>query len=284
MNILSIQSHVAYGHVGNAAATFPLQRLGFEVWPVHTVLFSNHAGYASFKGRVLAVDDVRGVIAGIEDLGLFRQCDAVLSGYLGDSPLGEVVLETVEKVRAANPNMLYCCDPVMGDVGSDIYVRETIPPFLRKKAVKAADIITPNLFELSLLTGRDLTDMDDVIAATRGLIANGPKLALVTSVNRPGLTNGNIEMIAVSASEAYLISTPKISFGITPNGAGDVASALFLAYCLKGMRLNEVLENVARVLFAMFTESKRRDTRELQVIAAQDCLVSTDKPFKAVMI
>ncbi len=284
MNILSIQSHVAFGHVGNAAATFPLQRLGFEVWPVHTVLFSNHAGYDSFKGRVMAVDDVRDVIAGIEDLGVFGQCDAVLSGYLGDSPLGEVVLETVEKVRAANPSMLYCCDPVMGDVGSDIYVRETIPPFLRKKAIKAADIITPNLFELSLLTGRELLDMDDIIEAARGLIANGPKLALVTSVNRPGLTNGNIEMIALSASEAYLISTPKISFDITPNGAGDVASALFLAYCLKGMRLSEVLENVARVLFAMFRESKRRDTRELQVIAAQDCLVSTDTPFKAVMI
>ena len=125
---MSIQSSVAYGYVGNSAAVFPLQRLGHEVWPVLTVHFSNHTGYGAWRGPLLDPADVREVVAGIEDRGVLEHCDAVLSGYQGDPAVGGVILEAVEKVKAANPHAVYCCDPVMGDVGRGMFVRPVCWP------------------------------------------------------------------------------------------------------------------------------------------------------------
>ena len=135
MKILSIQSSVAYGHVGNSAAVFPLQRLGHEVWPVLTVHFSNHTGYGAWRGPLLDPADVREVIAGIGDRGVLGECDAVLSGYQGDPAVGAVILDAVATVKAANPAAVYCCDPVMGDVGRGMFVRPGIPEFMRDTVV-----------------------------------------------------------------------------------------------------------------------------------------------------
>jgi pyridoxine kinase len=111
LNILSVQSSVAYGHVGNSAAVFPLQRMGLEVWPVNTVHFSNHTGYGHWRGQVLPAEDVAGIIRGIEERGVLGDCDAVLSGYLGDPSLGEVVVGTVGRVKRLNAKAIYCCAP-----------------------------------------------------------------------------------------------------------------------------------------------------------------------------
>src|SRR5438105_12430449 len=165
MNILSIQSWVAYGHVGNAAAVFPMQRLGHDVWAVNTLQFSNHPGYGAFRGQVFPADAVREVVNGIADRGLLPSCDAVLSGYLGDPAVGGVVLDTVMMVKSANPNALYCCDPVIGDTGPGIYVREGIPEFMRTRALPEADIVTPNLFELLQLAGRQAHSLIEIRAA-----------------------------------------------------------------------------------------------------------------------
>ena len=155
MKILSVQSSVAYGHVGNSAAVFPLQRLGHEVWPVLTVHFSNHTGYGEWRGPLLAADDVADVIAGIQDRGVLGQADAVLSGYQGDPAVGAVILDAVERVKELNPDAVYCCDPVMGDVGRGMFVRPGIPEFMRDSVVPKADILTPNHFELDFLAGRE---------------------------------------------------------------------------------------------------------------------------------
>ena len=156
---------MAYGHVGNSAAVFPLQRLGHEVWPVITVHFSNHTGYGAWRGPLLDPDDVREVIAGIDDRGALAGVDAVLSGYQGDSAVGAVILDAVARVKSLNPNAVYCCDPVMGDVGRGMFVRPGIPEFMRDTVVPAADILTPNHFELDFLAGVDTTSMDEVLAA-----------------------------------------------------------------------------------------------------------------------
>src|ERR671920_2606930 len=153
MNILSIQSHVAYGHVGNAAATFPLQRIGVEVWPIHTVQFSNHTGYGAWTGRVFDAPMIEERVEGIAARGVLAACDGVLSGYMGSADIGNAILSTVARVRAANPAALYCCDPVIGDVGRGVFVRPGIPEFMREQAVPSADIITPNQFELDYLSG-----------------------------------------------------------------------------------------------------------------------------------
>ena len=174
MKILSIQSSVAYGHVGNSAAVFPLQRLGHEVWPVLTVHFSNHTGYGAWRGPLLDPADVREVIAGIGDRGVLGECDAVLSGYQGDPAVGAVILDAVATVKAANPAAVYCCDPVMGDVGRGMFVRPGIPEFMRDTVVPQADILTPNHFELDFLAGATTTTLDEVLAAVDTVRDRGP--------------------------------------------------------------------------------------------------------------
>ncbi len=151
MNILSIQSHVAYGHVGNASAAFALQRIGVEVWPILTVQFSNHTGYGSWKGRAFDAGMIREVMQGIGERGVLGQCDGVLSGYLGSAEIGAAVLDAVAQVKAANPKARYCCDPVIGDVGRNVFVQPGVAEFMRDCAVRAADIVTPNHFELDYL-------------------------------------------------------------------------------------------------------------------------------------
>ena len=162
MNILSIQSWVAYGHVGNASAMFPLQRLGAEVWAVNTVQFSNHPGYGGHAGQVYSGDMIAALINGIADRHVFASCDGVLSGYVGDAATGGVILDAADRVRAANARAIWCCDPVMGDEGPGVYVRPDIPAFFRDRAVPSADVLTPNQFELGLLTAASCTTLEDV--------------------------------------------------------------------------------------------------------------------------
>ena len=231
MRILSIQSSVAYGHVGNTAAVFPLQRLGHEVWPVLTVHFSNHTGYGDWRGPLLAPADVADVIAGIEERGVLASCDAVLSGYQGDPAIGAVILDAVAQVKAANPEAVYCCDPVMGDVGRGMFVRPGIPEFMRDQVVPQADVITPNHFELDFLSGRTTTTLDEVLAAVDAVRDRGPRDVLVTTVLLADRAPDTLDVVAVSDDGAWAVTTPLLP--ISPNGGGDVTAALYLAHLLE---------------------------------------------------
>ena len=208
MKILSIQSSVAYGHVGNSAAVFPLQRLGHEVWPVYTVHFSNHTGYGAWRGPMLAADDVRDVITGIEERGVLGQVDAVLSGYQGGEEIGDVILDAVARVKAANPAATYTCDPVMGNAKSGCFVHPAIPVLLRERVVPQADLITPNQFELGYLTGTEPTDLESTLASVDAARAMGPSSVLVTSVERPDAEPDTLEMLAVTPEGAWLVHHP----------------------------------------------------------------------------
>ena len=279
MNVLSIQSHVAYGHVGNAAAAFPLQRLGFEVWRINTVQFSNHTGYGHWTGEVFEAAHVRDLVAGIEARGALAACDAVLSGYLGDAALGEVILDAVERARKANPKALYLCDPVMGDFDTGLYVREGIPEFLRDKAVPAADVITPNAFELQTLTGTEVTSLGEAVAAARRLQDMGPKTVLITSLMHGDAPPDHIEMLLVTDQGTWSVATPFLPFEPLPNGAGDTVSALFLAHLLKGEAAEEAMGLAAASIFAVMEATRNAGTRELRLIAAQDQLAAPSRRF-----
>ncbi len=198
MNILSIQSSVAYGHVGNSAAVFPLQRMGLEVWPVNAVHFSNHTDYGQWRGTVPPAENVAGVVRGIEDRGALGDCDAVLSGYMGDASLGEVIVGAVGRVKEHDGKAVYCCDPVMGDAGRGFFVRSGIPEFIRRVAVPAADVITPNQFELEFLTGAEIGDLEDALGAADEARRLGPETVLTTSLRRGNAVAGTIEMLVVS--------------------------------------------------------------------------------------
>ena len=281
MNILSIQSSVAYGHVGNSAAVFPLQRLGHTVWPVDTVQFSNHTGYGHWRGPIFPANDVAEVIAGIGERGVFDRCDGVLSGYMGDAAIGVVILEAVAQVRKANPEALYCCDPVIGDVGRGVFVRPGIPKFMRDRAVKAADLITPNQFELEYLTGKPCETLAHVMEAAAAARALGPRLVLVTSVVRTDAPPNTIEMLADTAEASWLVTTPRLALDPMPSGAGDVAAALFLAAYLESRDPARALADTAARIFAVFEATMRAGTRELALVAAQDQIADPARRFEA---
>jgi pyridoxine kinase len=280
MRFLSLQSHVAYGYVGNRAAAFPLQRLGHEVWAVNTVEFSNHTGYGAWRGRTASAEQVADIVQGIEALGVLSQCDALLTGYVGDAALADVVLDTARRVRAANPKAIWCCDPVLGDTDTGLYVKPGIDVFFRERAMPAADLVTPNHFELELLTGRKVTTLAEALIAARSLL-KGPRLALVTSLLRAGGPADSIEMLAVSQTEAWRITTPLIGFPVMPNGTGDAVAALFTAHWLASGDPAQALGKAASSIFAVLEATRDMGARELQIVAAQDGLVSPKRSFTA---
>ncbi|HSU02677.1 MAG TPA: pyridoxal kinase PdxY, partial [Nocardioides sp.] len=214
MRVLSIQSHVAYGHVGNSAAVFPLQRLGHEVWPVLTVNFSNHTGYGAWRGPLIPAEDVAAVITGIGERGAFESCDAVLSGYQGSPEIADVIADAVAQVKAANPAATYTCDPVMGNATSGCFVNPAIPPKYRSTVIPVADVLTPNQFELGFITDRDAlsgsSSLADILTAADEVRGLGPETVLVTSVIRDGAPEDSIEMLAVTGDGAWLVTTPRL--------------------------------------------------------------------------
>jgi pyridoxine kinase len=279
VKILSIQSSVAYGHVGNSAATFPLQRLGHEVWPVLTVHFSNHTGYGAWRGPLLAPTDVADVIAGIADRGVLGEADAVLSGYQGDPAVGAVILDAVAQVRAANPDAVYCCDPVMGDVGRGMFVRPGIPEFLRDEVVPVADIVTPNHFELDFLAGRTTETLTEVLEAVDAVRAQGPRDVLVTSVLHRDSAPDTLDVLAVSDAGAWAVTTPLLP--IAPNGCGDVTAALYLAHLATTGSPATALERTTSSVFAVLEATLAAGTREIALVAAQDAIASPPERFAA---
>ncbi len=281
MNILSIQSHVAYGHVGNSAAVFPLQRLGFEVWPLHTVQFSNHPGYGARTGSVFPAEHLRDVIAGLDDCGALAQCDAVLSGYLGEAALGPVVLEAAARVKDANPDALYACDPVMGDADGGLYVAADLAAFLRHEAVPRADIITPNLFELETLTGSRVASLEDAVAAAGQALLAGPSVVLVTDLRHDASQEQEVELLAVTGEAAWRLRTPRLACDPQPNGAGDMLAGLFLGHYLRTRDAVQALEEAVAAAFAVLAATQAAGTRELQLIAAQDGIVRPQRRFSA---
>lgn len=279
MNLLSIQSHVAYGYVGNASAAFPLQRLGAEVWPVHTVQFSNHTGYGAWRGQVFGADLVRDVVTGIEERGAFPKCDGVLSGYMGDAAIGDAILEAAAKVKVANPAAQYCCDPVIGDVGRGVFVRPGIPEFIRDRAVKAADVVTPNQFELDYLSGSETRTLAAALQAVANVHAMGPKTILVTSLHVEDTPKESIDLLASGPDGKFRLRTPLLDISL--NGAGDAIAALFFYHLLKTKSSAEALSSSASSIFGLMKRTKEANSREILLVAAQDEFVHPTQKFYA---
>ncbi|KQZ10011.1 pyridoxal kinase PdxY [Microbacterium sp. MEC084] len=279
MKILSIQSAVAYGHVGNSAAVFPLQRIGVEVLPVYTVNFSNHTGYGAWRGPLIAPDDVREVITGIEERGAFPRIDAVLSGYQGGEGIADVIVDAVARVKAANPDAIYACDPVMGNAKSGCFVAPAIPDLLRDKVVPVADLITPNQFELGYLTGTTPLDLESTLASVDLARDMGPRTVLVTSVERPDREDGTIEMLAADDAGAWIVQTPHLPF--KANGSGDVTAALFTAHYRATGSAAEALARTASSVFGLLEQTLASGERELQLVEAQEHYANPRLEFEA---
>ncbi|MGY1691487.1 pyridoxal kinase PdxY [Geodermatophilus sp. SYSU D01105] len=280
--VLSIQSHVAYGHVGNSSAVFPLQRLGIEVWPVHTVQFSNHTGYGEWRGRVFDGPAIEEVVQGISERGVLGSCDAVLSGYLGSADIGHAVVQTVARVRAANPQAVYCCDPVIGDVGRGVFVRPGIPEFMREVAVPAADVVTPNHFELDSLSGRTTRTLAEVTDAVAAVQALGPRVVLTTSLVTDDTPADSVDLLASEGGRHFRVRTPRLDVSV--NGAGDAIAALFLAHWLASRDAGTALGAAAASVYGLLKRTEDAGSREILLVAAQEEFVAPSRTFDVVEV
>lgn len=248
-NILSIQPAVSYGHVGNSAAVFPLQRIGHEVWPVYTVNFSNPtAGYGSWKGPVLSAEDVREVIAGIGDRGALKDVDVVLSGHVGGDVV-DVVVDAVAQVKELNPGALFACG-----TGTE------------EKLVSVADILCLNQDELGDLTEIDCSDLESTLKGIEKAKQMGPSVVLVTN------------MIASDAKGTWIVETPKLP--LKRNGVDDVTCALFTGRYAASNNAEDALSKTASSVFDVLEATYEADSRELLLVESQDFFANPRMQFE----
>lgn len=262
--ILSISSQVVYGAVGNSASAFAMERLGHEVWEVPTVLLAHHPGYGRYEGGPLDAELVAGLVRALDEKGWLKRCDAVVSGYLADAEQADAVADAVARVRAANPEALYLCDPIMGDEGAS-YVAPDVEA-AQAALVRMADIITPNWFEFGKLTGETPADARSAVPIARKL---GPKIVAITSAPAP---TGRISSLAVEARKGYRAETPKHmpSNGEgAPKGTGDLFAAIFLARLLTGVALPQALARAAASAAALVKSSVEAGRAELALARDQ---------------
>ncbi len=277
--ILSIQSHVVYGHVGNSAAVFALQRLGREVWPLMSVQFSSHTGYAGWRGRAFDAGMIDECVAGLQAIGALSRCVGVLTGYLGAAEIGEAALRALASVRAANPAAAYACDPVIGDVGRGSYVAAGVGAFFRDRALAVATVATPNAFELEWLTGEDARGLGQARAAIAALRARGPRVVVAKSLALDDTPAGALDMLAGDETGLWRLRAPKLPIAV--NGAGDLFAALFFHHWLESRATAQALALAASAVHGVVAATLASGSRELALIAAQDALVRPPRLFRA---
>jgi pyridoxine kinase len=277
--LLSIQSHVVYGHVGNSAVVFPLQRLGAEVLPLNTVQFSSHSGYPGWRGRIFEAAAIDDCVVGLAAIGALARCDGVLSGYLGKAEVGEAMMRAVAAVRAANPAAAYCCDPVIGDLGHGVYVEAGVAEFFAKRALPAATVATPNAFELSCVTGLPVGDVAGARRAIAALQTTGPRIVLATSLALDDTPADVLDMIAADGGKAWRLRTPRLPIAL--NGAGDLIAALFFFQWLQRRSVADALAAAASSVYGIVAATAAAGGRELRLVEAQDELLRPTRRFRA---
>ena len=282
MNVISIQSQVAFGHVGNSAAVFPLQMHGIDVVAVPTTLLSNRPGYPTIRGRVLEAQLVADLLAGVAERGAIDTASMILSGYLGSADIGAVVADFVARARKNNRRLRYTLDPVLGDRDRGLFVKPDVPPLVRDRLIPLADIITPNHFEFEWLAGHEARTIDAVITQAKTLIAHGPSTVVVTSAELADTPAGEIETLAIERSRAFRLRTPKLP--ISPNGTGDLFAALYVASRVRFKDTPEALNHAASAIFAVLERTAARGTEEMRIVESGELLVQPKRRFEAMAV
>ncbi|NOJ40574.1 pyridoxal kinase PdxY [Bradyrhizobium australiense] len=282
MNVISIQSQVAFGHVGNSAAVFPMQMHGIDVVAVPTTLLSNRPGYPTLRGSVLDAALVADLLRGVEERGAADSTDVILSGYLGSADNAQVVADFVARAKVRNPALRYCCDPVLGDRDRGLFVHADIPPLVRDHLLPLADIITPNHFEFEFLCGAKAATIDQAIEAARALIVRGPSTVVVTSAELADTPQGEIETLAIERAQAFRVRTPKLP--ISPNGTGDLFAALLVSARLRGADTPEALSHAASAIFAVLERTAIRATEEMRIVESAELLTHPPRKFECIAI
>jgi pyridoxine kinase len=282
MTVISIQSQVAYGHVGNSAAMFPMQMHGIDVVAVPTVLLSNRPGYPTIRGRVLEAQLVADLLLGVEERGAVEASSMILSGYLGSPEIAAVVADFVTRAKARNPKLSYCCDPVLGDRDRGLFVQAEIPPLVRDRLCPLADITTPNHFEFEWLCGAKAATIEELVAQAQTLISRGPSTIVVTSAELADTPDGQIETVAVERSRAWRVRTPKLP--ISPSGTGDLFAALLVSAHVRGSDTPDALGHAASAIFAVLERTAVRGTEEMRIVETAALLADPTRRFDALEV
>jgi pyridoxine kinase len=268
MTILSIQSHVAAGHVGLQAAVLPLQRLGYDVIAVPTVVFSNHPGHGTFRGMALGATELEEILTGLEQHGAIQEVHAIHTGYLDSAQQADIVWKFIQRLREKKIMAPFFCDPVMGDRDKGLYVGKDLAEFLRLKAPSMAEALFPNQFELEYLTGRTISTLDDALNACDSLRAKGTRAVVATSLHLQDQFPEGLCAIAVADEGAYLGAVPLLQH--TPKGAGDLLCACFIGRSLKHESLPMALSHALTSTHRILELSVRGDSKELLIVEGQD--------------
>jgi pyridoxine kinase len=280
--VISIQSQVAYGHVGNSAAVFPMQMHGIDVIAVPTVLLSNRPGYTTIRGRVLEAQLVGDLLLGVEERGALDGTKMILSGYLGSPEIAAVVADFVARAKASHPELRYACDPVLGDRDRGLFVHAEIPPLVRDRLLPRADIITPNHFEFEWLCGAKASTTGQMLEAAQTLLARGPSTIVVTSAELTDTPAGEIETLAIERTNAWRVRTPKLP--ISPAGTGDLFASLLVAARMGGSDTPAALSHAASAIYAVLERTAARGTEEMRIVESAEQLVRPTRRFEAVAV
>ena len=282
MTVISIQSQVAYGHVGNSAAVFPMQMQGIDVIAVPTTLLSNRPGYPTIRGRVLEAQLIADLLLGIEERGALDAASMILSGYLGSPEIAAAVADFVARAHASHPTLRYACDPVLGDRDRGLFVQSDIPPLVRDRLLPLADIITPNHFEFEWLCGAKATTSGQMIAAAQTLLTRGPSTVVVTSAELSDTPAGSIETLAIERASAWRVRTPKLP--ISPNGTGDLFASLLVSARVRGSDTRQALSHAASAIYAVLERTAAAGSEEMRIVESAELLVHPKRRFEAMVI
>lgn len=279
-NIISIQSHVVFGHAGNSSAVFPLQRMGFEVWPIHTVQFSNHTQYAEgWTGQAFSAAHISQLVDGIAAIDQLKNCDALISGYQGSAEQCLATFDAATRLKQANPQALYICDPVMGDPQKGCIVADGVSEALCQKLLPMADVIVPNQFELSQFVEMDIETLDDAIEACQHALAKGPKLVLVKHLHC--LSEQQFSMMLASRKGCFLLQRPHLDFAQAPVGVGDLITATFSGALLQGLAPVAAFEHCHNAVYGVLKTTQQSQQWELQTVAAQQQFITPSSNYRA---
>ena len=253
--VIVISSHVVRGSVGNRAAVFALESLGFPVWALPTVVLPWHPGHGPSTRLTFGESDFDHAIDDLIGAPWLSEVKAVLTGYFGNAAQPHSVARLVRALRHHNPDLLYVCDPVMGDVGG-LYIREETAVAIRDELLPLASVATPNRYELEWLVGARLSTNAEIMEAALSL---GPSRMLVTSaVPMMAGGTGNLYLSGKHAllAEHRLIENP-------PNGLGDLTSALLLARLLAGVPEERAVQLTTASVFEILARTAKRGGDEL---------------------
>jgi len=282
-NIISVQSHVVYGHAGNSSAVFPMQRLGCEVWPIHTVQFSNHTQYPEgWSGSVFPPSDIDTLMDGLDAIGKLPECDAVLTGYLGSESQCDSIIAAVNRVRQTNPSVLYVCDPVMGDVDKGCILPAGVTQRLIDDIMPIADVIVPNQFELTQFTGVDIKTKEDAINACQKALELGPKVVFVKHLHV--ISKEHFTMILASGEGVFLVQRPYFGFERQPVGVGDLISGIFTALIVNGLSIREAFQHCNAACYGVLKQTYNDGSWELRTVSAQDEIVKPTQYFEMIKL